>query len=66
VVDYEDEASVSGERLAVGGLDYEALVSSGDSNFEFSWPEDEWDTIALNYTSGTTGKPKGVLYHHRG
>jgi fatty-acyl-CoA synthase len=45
---------------------YEALVRSGDPTFEWSFPEDEWDPISLNYTSGTTGNPKGVVYSHRG
>ena len=46
--------------------DYEALLTSGDPAFEWQPPADEWDAIALNYTSGTTGGPKGVVYHHRG
>ena len=46
--------------------DYEALLASGDPAFEWQPPADEWDAIALNYTSGTTGDPKGVVYHHRG
>jgi len=50
----------------VGRLTYEELVASGDSAFEWRVPLDEWDTQAINYTSGTTGRPKGVLYHHRG
>ncbi|MGL5181705.1 acyl-CoA synthetase [Herbaspirillum huttiense] len=55
---------VPGERF--GHLEYEALLADGDENFEWQWPADEWDAIALNYTSGTTGDPKGVVYHHRG
>ncbi|OOY20257.1 acyl-CoA synthetase [Thioclava sp. DLFJ5-1] len=47
-------------------LEYEALVAEGDPMFDWIMPEDEWESIALNYTSGTTGKPKGVVYHHRG
>ncbi len=46
--------------------DYEAFLAQGDPQFEWSPPTDEWDAIALNYTSGTTGDPKGVVYHHRG
>lgn len=46
--------------------DYEALLAGGDESFEWQWPHDEWDAISLNYTSGTTGDPKGVVYHHRG
>jgi len=65
VVDYVDpEYDVEGRR--VGTLDYEALVQSGDADYAWHWPDDEWDAISLNYTSGTTGNPKGVVYHHRG
>lgn len=65
VIDYDDpEFPQSGERL--GTIDYEALLASGDPEFAWVMPKDEWDAIALNYTSGTTGKPKGVVYHHRG
>ncbi len=51
---------------SLGGTDYDAFVASGDAAFVWSLPADEWDAIALNYTSGTTGNPKGVVYHHRG
>ena len=65
VVDYDDDLAMSrGERI--GSLDYEALVAEGDEDFEWIRPHDEWDAISLNYTSGTTGNPKGVVYHHRG
>ncbi|MBD8893689.1 acyl-CoA synthetase [Roseibium litorale] len=65
VIDYSDpEFPQEGSRL--GTLDYEAFVQSGDADFDWSLPADEWDAIALNYTSGTTGNPKGVVYHHRG
>ncbi|MSP50009.1 MAG: acyl-CoA synthetase [Alphaproteobacteria bacterium] len=50
----------------VGDLTYEALLGSGDPDFAWHWPDDEWSAIALNYTSGTTGNPKGVVCHHRG
>ncbi|RQO82919.1 acyl-CoA synthetase [Acidovorax sp. FJL06] len=50
----------------LGGTDYEAFVATGNPAFAWSLPADEWDAIALNYTSGTTGNPKGVVYHHRG
>ena len=53
-----------GERL--GEKDYEAFLAEGDPDFAWQLPDDEWDAIALNYTSGTTGNPKGVVYHHRG
>ncbi|PWJ78385.1 fatty-acyl-CoA synthase [Pseudaminobacter salicylatoxidans] len=63
--DYPDDAPYpKGERI--GTLDYEEFVSAGDPEFAWSMPEDEWDAISLNYTSGTTGNPKGVVYHHRG
>ena len=54
----------AGERL--GALEYEAFLAGGDPAFAWQPPADEWDAIALNYTSGTTGNPKGVVYHHRG
>jgi fatty-acyl-CoA synthase len=64
VIDVDDPmAATRGARL---GRDYEALVAGGDSGFAWSLPADEWDAISLNYTSGTTGDPKGVVYHHRG
>ena len=65
VIDYDDpEFSGAGERL--GTLEYEELLSEGDPDFAWQMPRDEWDAISLNYTSGTTGDPKGVVYHHRG
>ena len=63
VIDIADPAA-PGERL--GTMDYEALLATGDPEFATDGPADEWDAISLNYTSGTTGRPKGVLYHHRG
>ena len=51
---------------ALGGMDYEDFLAQGDAQFDWQLPGDEWDAIALNYTSGTTGNPKGVVYHHRG
>jgi fatty-acyl-CoA synthase len=51
---------------SLGGTTYEDFVAQGDANFAWQMPIDEWDAIALNYTSGTTGNPKGVVYHHRG
>ena len=47
-------------------MTYEEFLAAGDADFAWSPPQDEWDAIALNYTSGTTGNPKGVIYHHRG
>jgi fatty-acyl-CoA synthase len=65
VIDYVDpEFPVEGERL--GSIDYEQFLGSGDAGYEWLWPDDEWNAISLNYTSGTTGNPKGVVYHHRG
>ena len=65
VIDYDDpEFTGAGERL--GGLEYEELLREGDPDFAWQMPGNEWDAISLNYTSGTTGDPKGVVYHHRG
>jgi fatty-acyl-CoA synthase len=64
VVDVDDPEY--GEGRAVSELDYEALLNEGDPEFAWEWPDDEWQAISLNYTSGTTGNPKGVVYHHRG
>jgi fatty-acyl-CoA synthase len=64
LVDYRDlECGVEGTRL---GIDYEEFLASGDPGFAWEMPSDEWNAISLNYTSGTTGNPKGVVYHHRG
>lgn len=52
--------------LTKGGIEYEKLLESGDPEFAWKAPEDEWESIALNYTSGTTASPKGVVLHHRG
>jgi fatty-acyl-CoA synthase len=65
VVDVED-ALYTGVSEKIGTVTYETFVASGDAAFVWSLPADEWDAIALNYTSGTTGNPKGVVYHHRG
>jgi fatty-acyl-CoA synthase len=65
VIDYDDpEFTGAGERI--GSLDYEEFLGAGDADFAWQMPADEWDAISLNYTSGTTGDPKGVVYHHRG
>ncbi|MBP6762436.1 MAG: acyl-CoA synthetase [Thauera sp.] len=65
VIDVDDpEYTGPGER--VGSLEYEAVLASGTPDFVFEPPADEWDAISLNYTSGTTGDPKGVVYHYRG
>jgi len=64
VIDIADAAGPGGARL--GELEYEGFLATGDPGFAEILPGDEWDAIALNYTSGTTGNPKGVVYHHRG
>jgi fatty-acyl-CoA synthase len=65
VIDYDDrEFTGTGERL--GEIEYEAFLQEGDPDFAWRMPDDEWNAISLNYTSGTTGDPKGVVYHHRG
>jgi fatty-acyl-CoA synthase len=65
VIDYDDrEFPTPGELL--GKITYDEFIESGDPDFAWSMPPDEWDAISLNYTSGTTGNPKGVVYHHRG
>ena len=64
VIDIDDVLGPGGARL--GEIEYEDFLASGDPAFEGSLPADEWDAIALNYTSGTTGNPKGVVLHHRG
>ncbi|MFT5113038.1 MAG: fatty-acyl-CoA synthase [Parasphingorhabdus sp.] len=64
VIDIADAEVTNGEHI--GDIEYEDFIASGDNSFDWSMPTDEWDAISLNYTSGTTGKPKGVVYHHRG
>ena len=65
IIDIVDSLAESeGERL--GELDYEAFLETGEEDFDWRLPADEWQAISLNYTSGTTGNPKGVVYHHRG
>ncbi|MGB8856094.1 MAG: acyl-CoA synthetase [Burkholderiales bacterium] len=64
VIDVEDTLHDGGKLL--GEIEYEEFIAAGDADFAWKLPHDEWDAIALNYTSGTTGNPKGVVYHHRG
>lgn len=61
-----DDSQYAGDGERIGEIDYEALLAGGDPAYEWSPPSDEWNAICLNYTSGTTGNPKGVVYHHRG
>ncbi|MDI1275398.1 acyl-CoA synthetase [Polaromonas sp.] len=65
VIDVED-ALYTGPVERIGSIAYDEFLASGDAGFAWRQPDDEWDAIALNYTSGTTGNPKGVVYHHRG
>ena len=64
VIDVDDALFSGGSTL--GTVEYEAFLAQGDAAFEWDYLDDEWQAIALNYTSGTTGNPKGVVYHHRG
>ena len=66
VIDIDDQHAGLGEIPSVGKLEYESFLLSGDEDFEWVRPKDEWQAISLSYTSGTTGNPKGVVYHHRG
>ncbi len=65
VIDYDDSEFLQDGEL-LGSVEYENFIATGDENFNWQMPDDEWDAISLNYTSGTTGDPKGVVYHHRG
>ena len=64
VIDVDDALAPEGELL--GEIEYEAFLAEGNASYDWQYPENEWDAISLNYTSGTTGNPKGVVYHHRG
>ncbi len=64
VIDVDDHLAVGGELI--GEIDYEPFLKEGDADYQWQPPAEEWQAIALNYTSGTTGNPKGVVYHHRG
>ena len=64
IIDRQADAPQAGETL--GSMDYEQLLATGETAIGWGLPENEWDTLALNYTSGTSGRPKGVVYHHRG
>ena len=66
VIDIDDQQAGLGDIPAIGEHEYESFLETGDMEFEWVRPRDEWQAISLNYTSGTTGNPKGVVYHHRG
>ena len=68
IIDIHDDQAIfkDGEGEQIGEMTYEEFLQTGDDNYNWSLPEDEWQAISLSYTSGTTGKPKGVVYHHRG
>ena len=68
IIDIHDDQAVfkDGEGEQIGEMTYEEFLQTGDDNYNWSLPKDEWQAISLSYTSGTTGKPKGVVYHHRG
>ena len=66
VIDIIDTQEDLKDVKKIGDLEYESFLETGDKNFVWKRPDDEWQAISLNYTSGTTGNPKGVVYHHRG
>ena len=70
VIDFDDpeygQDAPYPKGARIGSIDYEDFLAGGDADFQWSMPDDEWDAISLNYTSGTTGNPKGVVYHYRG
>ena len=68
IIDIHDDQAIfkDGEGEKIGDWTYEEFLKTGEDNFNWSLPKDEWQAISLSYTSGTTGKPKGVVYHHRG
>jgi fatty-acyl-CoA synthase len=65
IISYDDPAAAQPSE-ALSAIEYENFIAGGDADFVWAMPDDEWDAISLNYTSGTTGDPKGVVYHHRG
>ena len=66
IIDIVDKFADQSKCEQIGELEYESFLNTGDENFDWKMPEDEWQAISLSYTSGTTGNPKGVVYHHRG
>ena len=66
IIDINDKHADQTKSEKIGDLEYESFLNTGDENYEWKMPDDEWQAISLSYTSGTTGNPKGVVYHHRG
>ena len=66
IIDIDDQDIDTSSFKKIGEFEYESFLNTGDENYEWKKPKDEWDAISLGYTSGTTGNPKGVVYHHRG
>jgi fatty-acyl-CoA synthase len=66
IIDIDDKDANLKDSKAIGSLEYEDFLNTGDEGYTWKLPKDEWQAIALGYTSGTTGNPKGVVYHHRG
>ena len=66
IIDINDRFADQSKLEKIGNLEYEEFLNSGDENYNWVMPKDEWEAISLSYTSGTTGNPKGVVYHHRG
>ena len=66
IIDIDDQDVDTSSFKKIGELEYESFLNTGDEKYEWKKPSDEWDAISLGYTSGTTGNPKGVVYHHRG
>ena len=66
IIDINDKYADQSKLEKIGNLEYEEFLNTGDENYIWKMPEDEWQAISLSYTSGTTGNPKGVVYHHRG
>ncbi len=66
IIDIEDKDVDGSKFKKIGDLEYESFLNTGDANYNWKKPKDEWQAISLGYTSGTTGNPKGVVYHHRG
>jgi len=66
IIDINDKHADQSKLEKIGDLEYESFLNTGDENYNWKMPDDEWQAISLSYTSGTTGNPKGVVYHHRG